>query len=186
MNFAGLFIALLIPLILLGLAWILGSPLEQEISLHPVGTIEDLLPLHSRHFPQLRQSLDPGDAHYIRRRVSQEVERFWCDARRQIVRDYLTGLAGDYARVLQLARIVDSLSPNLLKRTLVKRYWLALRFRFLYRAISVCMTGGGPAALPWIARLTDYVGSLSALEESAMGRLERLGDEGEAHANFNA
>jgi hypothetical protein len=184
MGFTGLFFALLIPFILWGVAWILGRPLAQETSLDPGGIIEDLFPLHSRRFPQLRQSLDSADAHYIRRTASKDVAQSWAAERRQVVRDYLAGLAGDFARVLRLSSIVDSLSPNLSKRKLVKRYWLILRF--LSRGISVCMSAGGPAALRWIARLTDFVGSLSALEEAAMVRLETSHREEEVQANFNA
>jgi hypothetical protein len=186
MNFAGLLFASLIPLILFGVAWIFGRPLAEETSPHPGENIEDLLPLHTRHFPQLRRSLDSADARYIRRRVSKELEQSWCAARRQIVRDYLTGLAGDFARVLHLAGIVDSLSPTISRRNVVKRYWLALRFRFLYRAISGCMSAGGPGVLRQLARLTAYVGSLSALEEANMERLEIFSGEEEVHSKFNA
>jgi hypothetical protein len=186
LNVAGLLCAFLIPLLLLGVAWILNRPLGEETTLNPGETIEDLLPLHSRHFPQLRQSLDSADARYIRRRVSKELERSWSAERRQIVRDYLTGLAGDFARVLRLAGIMDSLAPKILKQNAVERYWLRVRFRFLYRAIMVCMSAGGPGVLRQIARLTAYVGSLSALEEAAMERLEILSGGEEAHSSFNA
>jgi hypothetical protein len=186
MNFAGILFASLIPLIVFGVAWIFGRPLAEETSPHPAETIEDLLPLHTRHFPQLRRSLDSADARYIHRKISKELERSWCCGRRQIVRDYLTGLAGDFARVLRLAGIVDSLSPTISRRNVVGRYWLALRFRFFYRVIALCMSAGGPRMLRQIARLTAYVGSLSALEEAAMERLEIFSGEEEVHSNFNA
>ena len=185
MNFAGLLFAYLIPFLLLGMAWIFGRPLTQETSLNPGETIEDLFPLHTQYFPQLRQSLDSADARYIRRRVSKEEERLWSADRKQIVRDYLTGLAGDFARVLHLASIQDSLSPNLSRRDAVKRYWLAMRFRFLYRVISVWMSAGGPKVLRQIACLTGYVGSLSALEEAAMRRLENSGGEPKVRSKLN-
>jgi hypothetical protein len=186
MNFAGLLYSFLIALIVLGVAWIFGRPLAEEASLIASEAIEALLPLHTLHFPQLRQSLDSADARYIRRKVSTEVERLWSAERKQIVRDYLTGLAGDFARVSQLAGIVDSLSSRISRRNEVERYWLALRFRFLYRVISVCMSAGSPSVLRQIACLTAYVGSLSALEEAAMERLELLTAEEEVQSNFNA
>ena len=186
MNFAALLFASLIPLILFGVAWIFGWPLAEETSPHPGETNEDLFPLHTRHFPQLRQSLDSADARYIHRRVSKELERSWRAERKQILRDYLAGLAGDFARVGRLAGMVDSLSPEMSKRNLVERYWLAMHFRFLYRSISVCMSAGGPGVLRQLARLTAYVGSLSALEEANMERLEIFSGEEEVRPNFNA
>jgi hypothetical protein len=186
MNFAEILFIFLLPLILFGVVWILGRPLREETSLDPGDTIEDLLLLHTQHFPQLRGSLDSADARYVRRRVSKEAERSWSAERRQIVRDYLKGLAGDFARVLHLAGIVDSLSPKVLKRTQLQRTWLALRFRILYRAILVYMSAGSPGVLRQVARLTGYVGNLSALEEAAMARLEIMSSGEEVHSNFSA
>jgi hypothetical protein len=186
MNFAEILFIFLMPLILFGVVWILGKPLTAETSLDPGDTIEDLLPLHTQYYPQLRWSLDSADARYVRRRVSKEAERSWSAERRQIVRDYLTGLEGDFARVLHLAGIVDSLSPRVSKRTRLQRTWLALRFRILYRATLVCISTGSPGVLRQAARLAGYVGNLSALEEAAMARLEIMSSGEEVHSNFSA
>ncbi len=186
MNFAEILFIFLMPLILFGVVWVLGKPLTAETSLDPGDTIEDLLPLHTQYYPQLRWSLDSADARYVRRRVSKEAERSWSAERRQIVRDYLTGLEGDFARLLHLAGIVDSLSPRVSKRTRLQRTWLALRFRILYRATLVCMSAGSPGVLRQAARLTGYVGNLSALEEAAMARLEIMSSGEEVHSNFSA
>lgn len=186
MNLAGLLFAFLVLLLLLGVVWILCRPLAQETSLNPAETIEDLLPLHTQYFPQLRQSLDSADARYLHRKVSKAVERSWSAERKRIVRDYLTGLAGDFVRTLRLAGIVDSLLPNVSRRNTLERYWLALRFRMVYRVIWVCMSAGGPRVLRQIACLTAYVGSLSALEEAAMGRLEISGSKLDVRSRLNA
>jgi hypothetical protein len=186
MNSFPLLIAMSVPLILIGIACVLATPLPEEDSPQSADTIEDLLPLHTQHFPQLRQSLDSADSRYVHRRLSQALGRSWSAERQQIVRDYLTGLAGDFARVLRLGRIIDSLSLRISRRKIVERYWLALCFRFLYRVVSASMSAGGPGMLRLIARMTGYVGSLSALEEAAMERLEMLSGERGVQSNFNA
>jgi hypothetical protein len=186
MNSFVLLCAISVPLILIGIACVLGTPLPEEDLPQSADTIEDLLPLHTQHFPQLRQSLDSADSRYVHRRLSQALGRSWSAERQQIVRDYLTGLAGDCARVLRLGRIVDSLSLRISRRKIVERYWLVLRFRLLYRVVSASMSAGGPGMLRMIARLTGYVGSLSALEEAAMERLEIQSEERGVQSNFNA
>jgi hypothetical protein len=186
MNLAEILFIFLMPLILFGVVWILARPLTEETSLDHGDTIEDLHPLHTQYLPQLRGALDTADARYVRRRVSKEAERSWSAERRQIVRDYLTGLAGDFSRVMHLAGIVDSLSPKVSKRAHLERTWLALRFRILYRVILVCMSAGSPGVLRQVARLTSYVGNLSALEEAAMARLEIMSSGEEMHPNFSA
>ncbi|HYL67683.1 MAG TPA: hypothetical protein VEX69_00820 [Candidatus Limnocylindria bacterium] len=175
----------LIPLMILGVIWILCRPLTEETSLDRGGTIEDLLPFHSQHFPQLRGALDFTDARYISRRVSKDGEGSWSAERKQIVRDYLTGLAGDFARVSSLARIVDSLSLRASKRTRLERIWLMLRFRILYRTILLSLWRERCSKLHQVGRLTGYVGSLSALGETAMSRLELMSSDDEVQSDIS-
>jgi hypothetical protein len=167
------------------LIWLLGKPLSEETSLGPK-KIEELLPLHTQHFPQLRQSLASADSRYIRRKVSQEVEREWREERRRILQDFLIGLAQDFARLDQLSRVVASLSPRFSRREEAERIRLSLRFRINYRIVSIRIAAGHPGSMRRLVRLTELVGNLSARAEAAMARLEIVIPGQGVGSDFNA
>ena len=51
--------------ILFGLGREVSKPLAEEKSARLINNIEELLPLHSQHLPQLRQSLASTDTRYV-------------------------------------------------------------------------------------------------------------------------
>jgi len=158
--------------ILLGLGRQVSKPLAEERSARLINNIEDLLPLHSQHLPQLRQSLASADTRYLRRRTSDEVEHIWREERRQIVARFLKGVAADFARIERLAIVVDSLAPEPSKRDEAFRAWIRFRFRILYRAASRWIAAGMPLSTGPLVHLTNLVANLSAYAENAMNQLE--------------
>src|SRR6202162_1506053 len=98
--------------LLFGLGRQASKPLAEEKSARLINNIEDLLPSHSQHLPQLRQSLASTDTRYVRRNTSEEVEHMWREERRQIVARFLRGVAADFARTEQFAKVVGSLHPQ--------------------------------------------------------------------------
>jgi hypothetical protein len=172
--------------ILIGLAWMAKSPLPQEISADPGEKIEDLFPLHTQHFPQLKQSLASTDEGYLRPKLSKDRERLWREERAKILESFLDGLAGDFGRVMRLGRLVDSLSSNAAKPDGIERFWLALRFRLQYRILSLWISGGGAVEIGQLRGLTESVGSLAAMVEADMPQLETGDDETEMPQDFNA
>jgi len=161
-------------LLLAAIGWLLGKPLPKETSLDLGNQIEELLPLHSQHFPQLRQALESTDLQYVRRKTSRETERTWREERRRILRSFLDGLAEDFARLDRLSRVVASLSPRFSRREELERVWLSMRFRFGYRIISMRISSGTFASVHQLRRMTELIGNLSALAEAAMARLETV------------
>jgi hypothetical protein len=146
-------------------SWI---PLREERSLGPSENIELHFPLHTQHFPQLKHSLDSSDAQYVSRRGSKELQNGWRVERHRILKDYIHGLGGDFARVMRLRRMLNSQSRQLLQ---VNRFgWsrLALRFRLRYRAVSLCIFVRGTCTLRQLARLSACVGGLAALAGTAV------------------
>lgn len=168
------------------LIWLLGKKLPEEAALGPGRKIEELLPLHTQHFPQVRQSLASADGRYIQRKVSKQVLREWHEERRRILQDFLTGLAQDFARLDQLSRIVASLSPRFSRREEVQRVWLSLRFRANYRIVTMRIAAGHPGSMRGLVRLTELVGNLSARAEAAMARLEIVTPGHGVGSNFSA
>ena len=56
--------------ILAVLVWLVSKPLRQEASLNLKSKIEELVPLHTQHFPQVRQALESADSRYIRQKAT--------------------------------------------------------------------------------------------------------------------
>lgn len=158
-------------LLLLVIVWLVIKPLPNE-RLQPGAKIEELIPLHSQHFPQLRQALASADGQYIRRKTSKEVERQWREERRRILHGFLDGLAEDFVRLDQFARLVASHSEHFSRREEFERAWLSLRFRLGYRIMSMRIATGSLGSVTQMGRLTQLLGSFSARAEAAMARLE--------------
>jgi hypothetical protein len=167
-------------------AWAGCRPLPQEAALEGRQKIEELLPLHTQHFPQLRQALDSTDARYVRRKISKNAERMWRTERRQILQRFLSGLAGDFARLNRLRRVIGSLAEQNSGRDEVARAWLGFRFRLGCRMISMQIALGGPRSMRQLARLTELVASLSASAEAAMAELETGPARSEVPSRFSA
>jgi hypothetical protein len=156
----------------IGLGYLLSKPLPEEISTGFETKPENLLPLHSQHLPQLRQSLASNDSRYVRLNTSEEVEHMWREERRQIVARFLRGVATDFARTEQFAKVVASLTPNPSRRNEAFRAWLRFRFRASYRLLSGWIAAGKPPSIGPLIHLTNLVANLSACAESAMEQLE--------------
>ncbi len=172
MNLIALLITGITFLVLAALVWLVSKPLSEEISLSVGSKIEDLVPLHTQHFPQLRQALETADGRYVRQNANAELHRLWQEERRQILRSFLAGLAEDFARLDRLARIIASLTPRISRRQELARIWQSARFRLTYRVIAIWISVGGAGVARQLRYLTELVGNLSARAEAGMIRLE--------------
>jgi hypothetical protein len=160
--------------LLAAIAWLVGKPLPSEASPEVGEKIEELLPLHSQHFPQVRQALESADFQYVRRKTSRDTEQLWRAERRRILESFLDGLAEDFARLDRFARHVASMSPKFSRREELERIRLSMRFRFNYRIVSIRIAAGNLESLQQLQRMTELVGNLSARAEAAMARLELI------------
>jgi hypothetical protein len=172
MSLVVLLITCATLIILAALVWLVSKPLPEETSLSLGSKIEDLVPLHTQHFPQLRQALESADNRYVRQKANAAVHRMWREERRRILKSFLAGLAEDFARLDRLARIVASLTPRFSRREELAYIWLSLRFRLTYRIVSIRISAGGAGSVRQLSYLTEIVGNLSARAEEAMVRLE--------------
>jgi hypothetical protein len=167
--FAALSLALLLALV-----YLLRKPAPSQSTPSPTGKIqiEELFPLHCRHFPQMRQVLFATDAEYVRRRCSRSAQRPWRAERRRILRRYLNGLGEDFVRLDRLHRTVTALSPDVARAREAEWFWLGLRFRLMYRLVELRLAFGW-VAMPHLARLVEMVGSFAAEIEAGMAALEK-------------
>lgn len=170
---------------LLAIVWLACKPLPAESAPKLDGPVEELTALHSQRLPQLRQSLDPADTSYVQSRLSPAKERQWRRERRKIVREFLSGLAEDFARIDRLGRTVASFSPTFSRRQEIERIGLSLRFRVNYRILCVRLALGELESARQIAGLAELIGNMAARTEAAMARLQEASDR-RAGANLSA
>jgi len=157
-------VALMLLLVLLWLAW---TPVAPPPPVEPRLKIEELFPLHCRHFPQVRQALSPADLAYLRGRASARILRQVRAERCEVTRKFLAGLKEDFSRLNRLAATVAALSPEISRAQEAERLRLILRFRILYGLVWLRLATGS-ISLPQLGRLTDLLGSLAAQIETAM------------------
>jgi hypothetical protein len=172
MNIVVLLITFSTLMIMGALAWLVSKRLPEEDALSIESKIEDLVPFHTQHFPQLRQALESADSRYVRQNATAALHRTWREERRQILRSFLAGLAEDFARLDRLSRIVASLTPHFSRREELERIWLSLRFRLTYRVVSLRISAGGAATARELNYLATLVGSLSAHAEAGMIQMQ--------------
>jgi len=156
---------------LMKLGWAALKPLPEEMAGRHQDRMEDLLAMHARHFPQLRQALATLDADYVRRKASGEIERHLHEERRRIVQSFLSGLAEDFGRLERLMRVVREMSPAEPWIHQFERTGRRLRFRVKYRIASLQIHSARAQSMNRLARLTELVGNLSVQIEAGMARL---------------
>ncbi len=166
--FSGIAVALLL-LMLWAARERRGSQRSPQAALGP--PLEEMFPLHSRYFPQIRQALSRGDEEYLRQRGAPKIVRRARAERCRVARQFLAGLEEDFSRLDRLGRTVAALSPEVNRKQEAERAWLWLRFWILCRLVSVSLRTGR-VSIPRMAHLTQLVGSLAAEIETAMARLE--------------
>jgi hypothetical protein len=156
------------------LFWLVFRPLPSVRSAAGITErleLEELFPLHCRHFPQIRQALSAADQAFLRQRASRQTYQSWKTNRRRAIRSFLGGLREDFASLERLARAVSALSPEISQTREAQQLWFSLRFRLLYHLVSLRMLMG-TASLPQLIRLTQMVGSFAAQIEAGMAALE--------------
>lgn len=148
--------------------------------------IEELFPLHCRHFPQMRQVFLRRDEEYLRQRAPGGITQRWRAERRRVALGFLAGLRDDFQRLNRLAREVARLSPRLSQKQEAELFWLGLRFQALYWLVNLRLRFG-QVSLGGLTQLTDMIGNLALGIENAMTSLEEssLAHLQERQANFS-
>lgn len=168
--FAGVALALLLLLLVL-----LREPARPRSQHKLAGKqplqVEELFPLHCRHFPQMRHTLQQDDERYLAQRASKKILRRWRAERRKVALAFLAGLREDFGNLSRLAREVAALSPRLSPGQERELFWLGLRFQALSLLVEWRLRFGF-APLAGLAQLTDLVGNLAAGVDTAILSLE--------------
>jgi hypothetical protein len=163
------------------LLWLLREPPSRAGEPLPAGKgqplpagplqIENLFPLHCRHYPQMRQVFLNQDEEFLRRRASARIRRRWRDERQRVALGFLAGLREDFQNLSRLAREAARLSPKLSEKQEAELLWLRLRFQALYLMVQLRLRFG-LAPLGGLTQLANMVGNLASGVEKIMASLE--------------
>ena len=172
-------LAYILPLAIafLAILWRLLRPRSssaKKVSGHPAGfEAVNVIPMHFRFFPQIRQALSEADDKYLGEVASPDVARRAREERRKVARHYLRGLREDFSNLEQLGRMIAAMSPVVSRRQEMERLGLSLKFQFVYALVWVRFSSG---AMPvgQIQYLTGLVGRLATRMEQAISEINAL------------
>jgi hypothetical protein len=125
---------------------------------------------HATHGPQIRQALDDRDLRYLASAGGAHLARRARRDRRQVVKNYLIALRGDFDQLLRLARAIAALSPEVVAVEELERLRLTVQFHLRCRIIYFRLLLGA-ATLPQISGVSDLVSHLAARLETALQEL---------------
>jgi len=149
------------------LAWsLLHTSGRREPARLPPAALE-LAKCHIVHFPQIRQSFSAADFAYLAAYGFPALTRRVRSERRQVALAYVASLHEDFSRLLHLARVLASLSPQVGARHEAERFWLAARFEWRYQLVRALLRLGNSPQLQ-LQRITQMVGTLSAKLDAAI------------------
>jgi len=149
-------LAIVVPAVLV---WLLFGP--QKFQRPEIGPLEinKLLPVHCRHFPQIRRILSQQDETFLARRASRHILKHWRKERNQVLRLYVQGLAEDFQNLTELARLISKLSTELRPTQELELLKATLHFHMLYR-LTMLRLALRSLPLPELSRLTEMVAAL--------------------------
>ena len=125
---------------------------------------------HLVYLPQIRQALEPSDISYLSVRGGQKLAKVARAERQRIGLRYLAALRGDFEQLMELARVVAVLSPEVKARHEWDRFRLSVQFQWRYQLLRGRFLLGTPA-FPSIGRLGLLVSKLAIELENAVAEI---------------
>lgn len=147
--------------------WSLLSPKKHSAPQLPSSISQDLQGGHVAHLPQIRRALAAGDFEFASKRMPSEALRRMRRERRQVALSYLSALRAELDRLLWTARVVASLSAEVVAGQELQRLFLMVSFLWRYRLIRMSVWAGF-TPLPQINDLSNLLSSYSVRLEEAM------------------
>ena len=119
------------------------------------------------YLPQIRQALAKADYQFVAGKVSLEAQRRMRRERRNVALAYLKELRADFDGLLRTARVIASLSPEVVAVQEWNRLRLMISFRWRYRMIWLSLQAGF-TPLPQLNDLSKILSGFSVRLEDAM------------------
>ncbi len=164
-----LFVSIVVALLIL-LAWALRNPAQRKALKIEPASLEQPGPRHSTYLPLIRQALSPTDLEFLATRGSPGLARRARKERQRVTLSYLDELRNDFQRLLRLARVVASLSPEVGAAQEFERLRLSFRFSCRCQMVRVGLYSG-LLVLPQLGGLSQMVSELAVRMEAAMQEL---------------
>jgi hypothetical protein len=163
-------VLVLVVFLVLVFFWSLRGPATKTLDQFQAADFECAGRRHATHGPQIRQALDHHDLQYLASAGEAHLVRRVRRDRRQVVKDYLIALHGDFDQLLRLARAIAALSPEVVAVEEFERLRLTVQFHLRCRIIYFRLLLGA-ATLPQISGVSDLVSHLAARLETALQEL---------------
>jgi len=151
--------AALVIIVLAILVWLLFVP--QRFPRPEIGPLEikKLLPVHCKHFPQIKKILNQEDEIFLARRANRHTLKIWRKERNRVLQLYVQGLAEDFQNLTALARLISKLSREPRPSQELELLKASLQFHILYR-LTMLRLALRTLPLPELSRLTEMVAAL--------------------------
>jgi hypothetical protein len=186
-NANVLYVALILALVAAVVGLLFWS-LRRRKEIRSEGSLGEKLEAPGSHIvylAQVRRAIDGKDYEYLRLRGSQRLSRRVKKERRQVALSYLSALQTDFDRLLRLARVLATLSPEAVPAQEWERLRLSLWFSVRCRALKLkILLGWG--ILPQLTGISQTVSGLALRLEHAMSELgERAALASEPNSTVN-
>jgi hypothetical protein len=169
MNLTFILFVPIVVAVLILLAWALRSPGRRGSKVEPT-SLEQPRPRHATYLPLIRQALSPTDLEFLAARGSPSLARRVRKERRRVALVYLDELRGDFKRLLRLAQVIASLSPEVGATQEWERLRLTFRFLCRYQIVRAGLYSG-LLVLPQLSGLSQILSELAFRMETAMQEL---------------
>jgi len=162
LGLTGLLLALLI--------WALRKPPQSAGVFRGVRLPEECGSRHTAYLPQIQQALAKEDYEYISQKGSRELMRRFRKERRRTALAYLAGLREDFENLLEVARMIAVLSPEVTALEEFEKLRLTWKFRRRFERVRLEIWLG-QARLADMSSLTNVVSGLSVRMQKAIKEL---------------
>ena len=169
MNLSAAVFASLALVLLLAFAWLALSGTRRKAEVVGNKRRDRDYP-HISHLPQIKQALLNSDFMYLADQGYPALAKRIRKERRRIALSYLACLRIEFEKLLQLARMVAVMSPNVAVAQEIQGLRLKLEFSYRYYLIYFRLVSG-VAPLEALGSLSNLVSGLTVRMETAMGEL---------------
>jgi hypothetical protein len=160
----------LVGLLLFAFIWSQRKPARRTITPRSVKLLEESGRRHVTYLPAIRQALAESDDDFILQHGSRFMLRRFRRERRRVAIAYLAALRGDFQGLLEMARVIAVLSPEVAAVEEFERLRLTVKFRWRFEMIRMELWAGF-APLPQLSGLGNVVSGLSVRMERAVKEL---------------
>ena len=169
MNHSLLIFAIVGVFLLLALGWLFFAQRRSR----PAPTLNARADREWRHIyylPHIKQALGPADFTFLRERGSPQLADRIGKERRRIAVDFLQAVRSDFEKLLQLARVISAMSPNVEVARELQSFRLQAVFLYRYYLIYARLRLG-IAPSNALGNLSDMVSALTVRMETAISEL---------------